>query len=91
MLYGPVSTRDWSTGTDPGAEHIVTLTVRAHAAARRSAHDIADRIRALLHDAPLALEGHRLVNLRQQTLEVRREKEGHLAATLRLRAVTEPL
>ncbi len=41
VLYGPVSTRDWSTGTDPGAEHIVTLTVRAHAAARRSAHDIA--------------------------------------------------
>lgn len=91
VLYGPDTTRDWSTGTDSGAEHTVTIAVRAHASARRSAHDIADRIRALLHDRPLALAGHRLVNLRQQTLDVRREKDGHLTATLRLRAVTEPL
>lgn len=91
VLYGPVATRDWSTGTDAGAEHTLTITVRAHASGRTLAHDIADRIRALLHDRSLALAGHRLVNLRQQTLEVRREKDGQTTASLRLRAVTEPL
>jgi hypothetical protein len=91
VLYGPATTRDWSTGTEAGAEHTVTLSVRAHASARTAAHDIADRIRALLHDQALVLAGHRLVNVRAQTLDVRREKDGHITAALRLRAVTEPL
>lgn len=91
VLYGPVVSRDWSTDTDAGAEHTVTISVRAHASARRTAHDIADRICALLHDQALVLAGHRLVNLRQQVLDIRREKDGHVRATLRLRAVTEPL
>lgn len=91
VLYGPVATRDWSTGTDSGAEHTITLSVRSQASGRTVAHDIADRIRALLHDQTLVLSGHRLVNLRQQALDVRREKDGHITAALRLRAVTEPL
>ena len=62
----------------------------ARAGSARSALLAAERLAALLHDAPLALEGHRLVNLRVTATEVDRDRETNLArVTLRLRAVTE--
>jgi len=50
-----------------------------------------DRARAdLLHDAALALAGHRLVLLRVAAIACDRDDKTNLArATLRLRAVTE--
>jgi hypothetical protein len=51
---------------------------------------VADRLFAILDDAPLALEGHRLVNLRVTELASARDKDSGLArVTLSLRAVTE--
>ena len=51
----------------------------------------AERMADLLHDAALALAGHRLVLLRVAAIECERDdKTTNLArATLRLRAVTE--
>jgi hypothetical protein len=58
----------------------------------RSALLAADRMAALLDDAALALDGHRLVNLRITAAEsARDERTGLARATLRLRAVTEVL
>ena len=58
----------------------------------REALDLAARVIALLDDQPLALEGHRLVNLRLVQMETRRELNGRLVrASIRLRAVTEVL
>ena len=52
----------------------------------------AERLSALLHDADLTLDGHRLVTLRVQSLAAEREPKSRLTrATLRLRAVTEAL
>ena len=44
----------------------------------------------ILDDAPLVLDGHRLVNLRVTALSSARDKDTQLTrVTLRLRAVTE--
>jgi hypothetical protein len=83
--------RDYSTGTEAGHEHLVTLNVWSRAAGRKEAHAIMLAIRNALHDATLTLEDHRLVNLRHELSEVRREEDGDtIRGTLRLRAVTEP-
>jgi hypothetical protein len=83
--------RDWSTGGEEGHEHIVTLHVWSRAAGSKEAQEIIAAIRSALHDQPLTLSGHRLVNLRQEFSEVRRDADGETYHGLvRLRAVTEP-
>nr|WP_246374929.1 DUF3168 domain-containing protein [Pseudochelatococcus contaminans] len=82
--------RDWSTGSDSGCEQDFAISVWAHAGGARSALLAAARIEALLHDTPLTLDGHRLVNLRVTSAETRRDERANRSRTvLRLRAVTE--
>jgi hypothetical protein len=92
VTFGPTATRDWSTGGEPGEEHVVTLHVWSRAAGSKEVQEIAGAIRAALHDRALVLEAHRLVNLRQESAETRREadEEGY-RGSVRLRAVTEPI
>ena len=91
VTFGITTERDWSTATDGGSEHIVTLHVWSRAAGRHEADGIIAAIRAALHDQALALAGHRLINLRQELAEVRRDPDGEtFHGIVRLRAVTEP-
>lgn len=91
ITIGQTIARDWSTGSEPGHEHTVTLQVWSDAHGRRQAVEIAGAIRAVLHDRPLAPAGHRLVNLRHEYTETRRDADGvTYRALMRLRAVTEP-
>jgi hypothetical protein len=84
--------RDWSTGTEQGAEHMLMLHVWSRYAGKREAHEIADAIRAALDGALLSLEDHRLVNLRHQYSELKRDPDGETQhGVLRFRAVTEPM
>ena len=84
--------RDWSTGTEPGAEHMLMLHVWSRHAGKREAYEIADAIRAALGGAMLSLEEHRLVNLRHQYSELKRDEDGETQhGVLRFRAVTEPV
>lgn len=47
---------------------------------------------AALHDQPLALTGHRLINLRHEFSDVRRDADGDtFHGTVRFRAVTEAI
>ena len=91
MTFGVSTERDWSTGSEDGTEHIVSLHVWSKAAGLREAETIAAAIRAALHDQPLALDDHRLVNLRHEITDTRREAERAIHGVVRLRAVTEPL
>lgn len=92
LTFGQSSERDWSTGTDPGTEHVLTLHVWSKAAGRKEAQAIATAAEAALHDRTLTLAGHRLVNLRHEYSEVRREPDGEtMHGIIRFRAVTEPL
>jgi hypothetical protein len=95
LTLGQTTERDWSTGgdaaTDDGREHILTLHVWSEGRGKKQAHAIIGAIREALHDRPLALAGHRLVNLRHEFSEARRDADGHTIHGLaRFRAVTEP-
>jgi hypothetical protein len=92
VTFGHSTARDWSTGTDDGNEHIITLHVWSQANGKRQAHEIMGALRAALHDQPLTLSGHRLINLRHEFSDARRDADGETTHGIaRFRAVTEPV
>lgn len=89
-LFGDVTAADWSTGSDRGHEQDLEIIVWAERGSARTALAAAERFAALLDDASLTLDGHRLVNLRVTALACARDEDTQLTrVTLRLRAVTE--
>lgn len=92
LTIGQTIERDWSTGSEDGREHTLTLHVWSKAAGRRQVHEIADVVRGALHLAPLMLSDHRLINIRHEFTDSRREPDNETyRALIRFRAVTEPL
>jgi hypothetical protein len=92
LTFGQSTVRDWSTGSEAGDEHLLTLHVWSRADGRHQTHEIMQALRTALHERGLTLDGHRLVNLRHELSEARREPDGETYhGIVRLRAVTEPL
>ncbi len=92
LTFGQSTARDWSTATDEGAEHVLTLHVWSRAAGKKEAHAVMRAVRQALHDQPLTLEDHRLVNLRHDCSGTARDPDGETVhGIVRFRAVTEPL
>ncbi len=84
VTIGESSVFDWSTGTEDGAEHLVTLHVWSRSGGKRQAYALVEQIRELLSD-------HALVNLRYQFSETRQDPDGETYhGVVRYRAVTEP-
>ena len=84
--------RDWSTGTETGFEHTVTLHIWSRARGKKQAFEVLAAMRALLHDQNLTLEDHHLVNMRHEFSQVRRDPDGQTYHGIaRFRAVTEPI
>ena len=91
VTIGEARISDWSTGTDVGEEHQLTLHAWSRQGGHREAHMIAGALLQALDDAPLTLADHRLINLRFAVADVRREADGRTYhALVRFRAVTEP-
>ncbi len=91
ITFGQSTLREASTATDPGDEHIFTLHVWSRAHSRRETHAIIHLLRSTLHDQPLPLTDHHLVNLRHEYSDCRRDPDGEtFHGVVRLRAVTEP-
>ena len=91
ITLGQSVIRDWSTGTEDGAEHNLTLHVWSRSGGKKQALEIIEVIRAVLHDQPLALADHHLVNLRHEFSEARLDPDGDtFHGIVRYRAVTEP-
>ena len=83
---------DHSTATEAGEEHTLTLHVWSRQGGHKEAHEIAGAVLGALVDAPLALDGHHLANLRFILADVRREPDGRTYhGVVRLRAVTEAI
>ncbi len=92
VLFAAMDSRDWSTSTESGEEHTLRLEVWSDDNGKRQMQSIVAAIKLALHDQPLALEGHRLVNLRLLSSALKREpKTRRHQANLTFRAVTEPL
>jgi hypothetical protein len=91
VTLGNVTAQDWSAGSEDGTEHVFTVHVWSGARGKKQAHELLGAIRAALHDQPLAVAGHTLINLRHERSEVRRDLDAEtIHATARFRAVTEP-
>lgn len=92
VTFGDSFWRDWSTATDKGAQQTLALFVWTDHRGARQALVIAEHVAAALDGAALALDGHRLIDLRLDAMDTRREGAGRLArASLRFRALTETL
>jgi hypothetical protein len=84
-------TLDWSTGTELGTEHDLTLHVWTSAGSAEEVQEIIEAVNTLLHDQPLSLDEHYLVNLRHEFAEARIDPDDEtMHGIVRYRAVTEP-
>lgn len=91
VTFGRSTMSDWSTASDTGAEHVITLHVWSEAGGRKQTLDIMEAMRSALAEADIALSGHRLINFRHEFSEARREDDGEtLHGIVRVRARTEP-
>ncbi|KQV63830.1 DUF3168 domain-containing protein [Rhizobium sp. Root1220] len=90
IVIGDLVSNDYSTSTEAGEEHLLTLEIWSDANGRMRTQDIAACVFALLHDAPLDLASAHLVALRHRLTRTRREPKAKLhVAEMRFRAVTE--
>lgn len=91
LTFGPSSVHDWSTASEEGAEHVFTIHVWSKARGKAQAAAIMGIVRGLLHDAPLSLAGHVLVNLRQEFEDIRFDDDHDVyRGAMQFRAVIEP-
>jgi hypothetical protein len=91
VTFGPATMRDWSTGTETGAEHLVTLRAWSKSGGEKQVHEILEAVRAALHETGLVVAGHRLVGLRHELSDTIRGADGETYQGIaRFRAVTEP-
>jgi hypothetical protein len=87
VVLSEIATSDFAPGTE---EHAVKIEIWSDAAGRKTAQEIAARIKVLLDDVSPTLAGFTLVNLAHRSTRAKREAKtrGHVAEML-FRAVTE--
>lgn len=91
LVLDETTLSDWSTGSEGGHAHRVTLHAWSRERGKRECHEILNAAENALVDAALTLDGHALVNLRFEFAETRRDPDGVTwHGVMRLRAVTEP-
>jgi hypothetical protein len=82
--------RDWSTSTEIGCEHLLTLHVWSKAGGRKEILRIMNEVRRVLAAGEFELGDHRLVNLWAEYEDARLDDDGETYhGVLRCRAVTE--
>lgn len=92
VLFADAQMRDWSGALSRGAEQFLTLAVVTTQRGLGSALGMAQQLVSLLDEAPLTLEGHKLIDLRFVSLDTRRDLSGRFArVSLLFRATTEYL
>ena len=90
IVVGDDRESDWSTQSDAGSEHALTVHVWSRAAGRRESRLAAQAVIDALDGAQLTLDGHTLIDLRWLACDAARESDGETVhAQLRFRAVLE--
>jgi hypothetical protein len=91
IVIGDDHETDWSTATEPGSAHALTIHIWSRAQGRRETRLAAEAVADALNGAALAIDGHTLIDLRWLESESLRESDGETVhAQLRFRAVLEP-
>jgi len=91
ITIGMSQERDWSTSTEEGREHIVTLHSWSDNRGRAKADLILETIKEIMTTASLSLANHELINLVYEFSEIRRDRDGDsLHGLARYRITTEP-
>jgi hypothetical protein len=92
ITLGQSVIRDWSTGSEDGAEHNLTLHVWSRGGGKKQTLEIIEAIKGVLHDQQLVLADHHLISLRHEFSEARLDPDGDtFHGIVRYRAVTEPM
>lgn len=90
VVFTRSEARDWSTMTEEGAEHLLTLEVWSEKPGAREALEIAGRVADRLHEAPLSMAGAAYVHARIVSIEAQRQNANRFVrARLRLRVLIE--
>lgn len=90
LSFGAGTARDWSTSTENGCEHLLTLHVWSQAGGRKEILRIMNEVRRVLAAGELELDDHRLVDLRAEYEDARLDDDGEtFHGVLRYRALTE--
>jgi hypothetical protein len=91
ITLGQTVNLDWSTGTEDGNEHSLTLHVWSRADSAAQVLEIIEAVRTVLHKKPPSLEDHYLINLRHEFSEARIDPDGEIMhGIVRYRVATEP-
>jgi hypothetical protein len=91
VTLGRVESRPADASDADAQEHVVTVHAWSRYGGRAEALDLIDALRAAFHNAPLSVEGRRLVMLFAVFADVFRDGDGRTThGVLRLRAITEP-
>jgi Protein of unknown function (DUF3168) len=90
VTLGQTASYDWSTASESGREHLMTVHVWSRAGGRIEAHEIMEKIRLRLDGLTQDLLTHRLVLLMLEFEDVRFDvSEDGYHGMLRYRALTE--
>ncbi|MCC2098547.1 MAG: DUF3168 domain-containing protein [Hyphomicrobiales bacterium] len=91
VTFGDVRIRDWSTSSDRGSAHTLTIEAWSKHHGLQECLEIAALIEAALETPPPA-PGLNIVLLRVESMETARRDKGRLAlARMRLSALVEPV
>jgi hypothetical protein len=92
LAYGPVTMRDWSTGSSSGQEHFISLNIYSRQPGFREAYALSDAVIEGLENAMLEVDDHKLVLFRFDAAEFRRQNDALTTrALVSFRALTEKL
>lgn len=91
VVIGENLNRDWSTGSDAGDEHSLTIHTWSREAGRKQSLDLIAAIRGALDTGILTLSQNRVVNLGFEFAQTRLDGDAEtIHAVIRYRVVTEP-
>ena len=91
IVFTEATHSDWSTSTENGMEHLLTLSIWSSQSGRKQVLSLAQLCTNVLGQLDDTLAGHALINFTHQFTEVDRDKKSDLfRAKLHFRAVTEP-
>jgi len=91
IVIGDDRTSDWSTATEPGTLHALTIHIWSRAAGRRETRLAAEAVIAALNGAELTVGGQVLIDLRWLESDSTRENDGETVhAQLKFKALLEP-